>query len=133
MLRPQGLATYNKVNFVHVARTDTIVNYQSGSAITTSNRLKAIQTYANGSLVTTYTMTYAQSPATNRSTLSSVTRCGSDGTCLPATAYTWTPSTGVTGTATTYNNVTIGGSGGVVLLGDFNGDGKQPRDGEHYE
>jgi hypothetical protein len=91
-----GLQPYNSVQFTYSppppsssARPDIVPIYQAGSLMKTTVRLTNVQTYAGTQLVRNYTLAYQQGSTTGRSQLSSVTLCGGDGTCLPATTFTW--------------------------------------------
>lgn len=64
--------------------------YLHGSLITNSWRLHAIQVEYNNTATFTYNLTYQLDASNNRSQLSSVQECGSDGvTCLPSTSIQW--------------------------------------------
>src|SRR5262249_48282403 len=84
-----GLTPYNSVLFRYETRPDIMPIYQAGSQIRTTVLLTDVLTYAGQSLVADYKLAYQQSSATLRSRLTSVTLCGGDGSCLPATAFTW--------------------------------------------
>jgi hypothetical protein len=88
-----GLAPYNSVQFVYATRPDVLPIYHAGSLMQTTVRLTDVQTYAGTQLVRDYKLSYQQGHATGRSQLASVTLCGGDGTCLPATTFTWQDGT----------------------------------------
>src|SRR6266446_2053455 len=130
-----GLAPYNSVRFVYGSRTDIVPVYEAGSMIKVTQRLTNVQTYADATLVRSYNLAYdnngAPSGPTGRPRLISITECGGDGVCLPATGLGWQAGGGVNGTFTEVTNFNIKNTliahsnGGVgSLLGDFNGDGK---------
>ena len=119
-----GLSPYNSVQFTYATRSDLTPMYHAGSVVKTTQRMTAIKTYTGTTLVAQYNLSYRQSPALQVSLLNSVTLCAGDGSCLPATTFTWADgdtaqwSTSVDwATATNVSGYTTG-------LGDVNGDGK---------
>jgi len=72
-------------------RTDVLTRYEGGCAIAVAWLLLSIQTSVGGSVVRTYSMTYANGDSTGRSQLTSVTE--SDGSTppnsLPPTTFQW--------------------------------------------
>src|SRR5579883_2069856 len=114
-----GLAPYNKVQFVYATRPDISPGYQAGTQLQTTVRLTDIKTYAGTALVGDYSLAYQQGAASQRSELTSVTLCAADGSCLPATTFTWQGQysfPGTTGFAPSW-------IGDQITTGDFNGDG----------
>src|SRR5205807_1899544 len=85
-----GLAPYNKVQFVYATRPDITPAYHAGSLLKTTVRLTDIKTYAGATLVADYQLTYQQSAATQNSQITKITLCAGDGSCMPATNFTWT-------------------------------------------
>jgi RHS repeat-associated protein len=92
-------APYNKVEFIYEDRPDVQVKYHAGSKNTLDKRLKEIKVYVKSSpdnnnyqLVRGYYFTYEQSPNTNRSRLSNIQECDSNGSCFKPTKFTWTTS-----------------------------------------
>jgi hypothetical protein len=124
-----ALAPYNKVQFVYATRPDITPAYQAGSLVKTTVRLTNVQTYAGTSLVADYRLAY-NATITNLSSLTSVTVCAADGSCLPPTSFTATIGSGGTfneGAFTYPNGWNFGAPpsyNGPPIVGDFNGDGK---------
>ena len=93
---PTSLAPANQVDLLLESRPDVETSYRAGFPVTTAKRLKTIETkvlQAGGGLqlARRYSLTYALSPLTSRSLLTSVTHTGSDGvTSLPPTTLTYT-------------------------------------------
>ncbi|MBL8507327.1 MAG: hypothetical protein JNM11_02605, partial [Chitinimonas sp.] len=143
-------AHYAKVSFVFSAqdRPDTEVGYLSGSKVTRSKLLEAIQTYTDtdaagngGKAGVVYTLTYGTpSPTSGRSRLESIQACegaqvGSTPKCLPATRFGWgqpagdaSPKLLITSTRNGPDLVTKGMTGGNkyhhINQSDFDGDGR---------
>jgi chitodextrinase len=124
----QSQAPTNQITFVWATRPDTVLVYQAGAQIKGVVRLTDIKTYVSSgsTLVRDYKLAYSTSPTTGRSEITSVTECPATGTCLPATAFTWTnhvkgmtdggaAATGVYGAW--YTSATR------QFVGDVNGDG----------
>jgi hypothetical protein len=124
-----ALAPYNKVQFVYAARPDITPTYHAGSLLQTTVRLTNVQTFAGANLVADYRLAY-DTTITNLSSLTSVTVCAADGSCLPQTSFTATSGSGGTfnGRSFTYPNGWNFGSpptsNWTPITGDFNGDGK---------
>jgi hypothetical protein len=126
-----GLATTRHVVFEYNApynpRTDQIPLYIGGSKILTTKLLTNVKTYQGGTtpetsnLVRDYRVTYETGTATNRSRLTSITECASDGSCMPANTYTW--QEGGSGFQSPQNWGSYSGNG-AHFIGDFNGDGR---------
>lgn len=129
-----GLSPYNSVRFLYETRPDSPVMYDNtGSRIQTTQRLINIQTYAKvnnaDTLVKDYKLTYAISPATNRSRITQVTERDGYLNPLPATTITWDATGDATGNAvptTVSTALWRSGANGWDhrYMGDFNGDGK---------
>jgi hypothetical protein len=129
-----GLQPYNSIRFVYQTRTDSPVMYDNtGSRIQITQRLTNIQTYAKvnnaDTLVKDYKLTYAISPATNRSRITKITEYDGANTPLPATTIAWDATGDATGNAaptTVSTALWRSGPNGWDhrYLGDFNGDGK---------
>ncbi len=139
-----ALTPYNSVQFVYGPRTDITPRYEGGSVIKTTQRLINVKTCTGVtstqlctdlgvSLVRDYQLAYDNNGAVGGSRLISVTECGSDGVCLPATTFGYqNGSTGFTVPDPTKPALpaTIGGyvswnnQAQYMQLGDFNGDGK---------
>jgi len=124
-----GLAPYNKVQFVYATRPDITPAYHAGSLLKTTVRLTNVQTYAGANLVSDYRLAYDTS-ITSLSSLTSVTACAADGSCLPPTSFTATSGSGGTfnaGTSNYPNGWNFGWpphANWTPIIGDFNGDGK---------
>jgi hypothetical protein len=125
-----GLAPYNSVKFVYATRPDIVPTYQAGSLSKTTVRLTDVQTYAGPSLVADYKLAYDAS-ITSLSSLTSVTVCAADGSCLPPTSFTATSggnsATFNAGSFTYPNGWNFGSppqTNWTPIVGDFNGDGK---------
>ncbi|MBP6882460.1 MAG: VCBS repeat-containing protein [Candidatus Levybacteria bacterium] len=84
-----GLTPYASVKFVYEARSDATISYVAGSKVSSTKRLKNITSYHGTSIVRDYRLGYAQGTITNRSHLSSLTECGSDGKCFAPTRFNW--------------------------------------------
>ncbi|MFA6409526.1 MAG: RHS repeat-associated core domain-containing protein [Gammaproteobacteria bacterium] len=84
-----GMAPYNAVKFNYESRPDVKTTYQAGSKSTMDKRLSEVQVLAEGSLVYKYKLNYEISKNTFRSRITSIQKCGGDGTCLPATTFAW--------------------------------------------
>ncbi|MDF0584147.1 FG-GAP-like repeat-containing protein [Bradyrhizobium yuanmingense] len=127
-----SLAPYNSVQFVYATRPDYVLMYQYGGRNKTTVRMTNVKTYAGSALVSDYRLAYQQSPSSSRSELISVTACGADGTCLPASTFQWATGGGapswVHGGGANPNGWNFGwpgpANGYFTVSGDFNGDGK---------
>src|SRR5712692_9166788 len=100
------LSPYNSVRFVYATRPDIVSRYEGGSIIKTTQRLTNVQTCTtiatdttnvqtcpSTALVRDYRLAYDNKGAVGSSRLISVTECGSDGVCLPATTFAWEQQT----------------------------------------
>ena len=122
-----SLSPYNSVQFSYATRPDYVLMYQQGGMNRTTVRMTDVKTYAGSSLVSDYRLAYQRSPSSSRSELASVTACGADGSCLPATTFGWSAG------ATAFSQQSQGnpnswnfgapGSAQIPISGDFNGDG----------
>jgi len=139
-----SVAPYNSVQFVYATRPDSVLMYQQGGQNKTTVRMTNVKTYSGSTLVTDYRLAYQQSPSSSRSELISVTACGADGTCLPASTFQWASGGGspswVHGGGANPNGWNFGAPGPAngyfTVSGDFNGDGKadfvEVASGTHY-
>ncbi len=143
-----GTATFNAVRFVYETRPDPWRGYVVGSVMQRKRRLVAVRSYSNtdaagdgGTLVRDFRLTYTQNASSGRSLLQSMTDCGPQGECLPATRFDWTrrseagntttaPGSGVWGGPPVVYETTANQPGmpsvqiaSKTVLGDFNGDG----------
>jgi hypothetical protein len=124
-----GLATYNSVQFVYATRPDIVPVYHAGAVTKTTVRLTDVKTFSGSTLVSDYQLAYVQQYFWGPSTLSSVKRCASDGTCLPGPTFNWTANNPL---SLTFNSVTqtVPDAGvpptttSSPISGDFNADGK---------
>src|SRR5579872_580285 len=123
-----SLSPNNKVQFVYATRPDISPQYQAGSLSQTTVRLTDVKTYAGATLIADYKLSYQQSASTQSSLLSSVTLCGGDGSCLPATNVSWQSggtgfSNGAVNSGNGFVSDTATNDPGLIPL-DLNGDGK---------
>ncbi|MEW6102185.1 MAG: SpvB/TcaC N-terminal domain-containing protein [Candidatus Omnitrophota bacterium] len=85
-----GLLPYAQVEFERETRATPYMSYKTGFLVKTLMRIARIFVRAEGALQGKYELGYAQSEATRRDILTSVTQFGSDGTsALPATLLTY--------------------------------------------
>lgn len=134
-----SIVPYNYVYFDYptTSRADVIQAYESGSLVSTTKLLTGIRacmgsSCAQGStLVRKYVLAYVNNGAVERSRLTSVQECGSDGVCLPTTIFGWQEKDIVfaLGSVDSGNNaVGLGadwtGDNVNAYIADFNGDGK---------
>src|SRR5712692_4975474 len=117
-----ALTPYNSIQFVYAPRTDITPHYEGGSIIKTTQRVTNIQSYTDATLVRDYQLAYDNNGAVGRSRLTSVTECGSDGVCLPATNLGWSLS--ASDSFTYKGSITPYSAWNSAVTGDFNGDGK---------
>jgi hypothetical protein len=115
----------NSVQFSYATRPDIIWAYQAGVQLKTTVLLTHVKTYAGSALVADYQLSYQQSGVVPVSRLTGVTLCGGDGTCLPATSFTWASAGDGTFNQKTQNNVSFADAAQfLTVVGDINGDGK---------
>lgn len=125
-----GQVPTSSVQFQYESRTDQEVLYLAGSIVKPTSRLKKIVTANGSSVVSEYRLSYDQSAGTNNSRLLSVTKCGGDGTCLPAVSVNWVgvaatiPSTPSYSTTESFTNNLFTPARVLWLSGDINGDGR---------
>jgi len=92
-----GKLTFNYGVAGSETRPDPIVGYRAGGKVQTAKRLEKITVEIASRLVRDYTVAYKPTDAnTKRSKVSTVTECGSDGQCLPATQVDWQQGQNVT-------------------------------------
>ncbi len=125
----QGLAPYNRVDFVYRARTDVITAYHAGDKVLISKRLSNVKVSAEGQLARDYRIAY-KAEATGRSRVISITECATATACFKPTSFSWSADGSATGT---FTNVSLDKNSGitdsvwatqkVAATGDFNGDG----------
>ena len=124
-----GVATYNSVQFNYQNRADVVPMYQGGSLVKTTVVLTDIFSYAGSVITAHYSLGYQLSGSTGRSELVSLKLCAADGSCLPATNFTW--QVGAANGSFSESTQTLGGGWGwnqinglIPITGDFNGDGR---------
>src|SRR5712692_3496173 len=131
------LTPYNSVQFIYGPRTDITPRYEGGSLIQTTQRLTNVKTCTGVtstqlctdlgvSLVRDYQLAYdPNNGAAGGSRLLSVTECGSDGVCLPATTFAWEQqTTGFPRVTTYWAQPETGWDSYQLYIADINGDGK---------
>ena len=79
-----------KITFTYEALPASWTIFDNGHKIKRTQRLREITTYAGGSKVRTYAISYTTNDAGTRSTISSITEKGSDGTPLQPTTFSYT-------------------------------------------
>ncbi|MES5484930.1 RHS repeat-associated core domain-containing protein [Bradyrhizobium sp. INPA03-11B] len=96
-----NLSPYNSVRFLYrvsdsngPARSDAILSYRAGAAVSVRSLLTGVQTFSGSTLVSEYRLSYAdgtnqQLDSARRSLLYSVQRCDSVGACLAPTIFTY--------------------------------------------
>ena len=125
----KGLSPYNWVQFNYQTRPDIVPTYQAGSLSQTTVVLTDILIYAGSAIVSHYQISYQQSPSSSRIRVGSVVACTGDGSCLPATNFSWQSGSG-SGTFTGMTQTLPNGwsfkadAKFIPISGDFNGDGK---------
>ncbi|MDH0865433.1 FG-GAP-like repeat-containing protein [Mitsuaria sp. GD03876] len=139
--------TYNAVRFVYETRPDPWNGHVMGSLMQRTRRLTAIRTVKNtdgagagGDLVREVRIAYAVSPTSGRSLVVGVSDCDAQGSCLPATTFSWTTRDPAANTSYAAGSGIWGGPAITIestakqpipseqvkaktLMGDFNGDG----------
>jgi RHS repeat-associated protein len=119
-----GLAPTRSVAFEYEARPDVEPKYIAGSMVRLTARLSRIKTFVGTALARDYRLAYDNGGAHGRSRLVSVTECGSDGGCLPATTLGWqAPSAGALTTAWS-GALPLNAGFADSLAGDVDGDGR---------
>lgn len=140
--------TYHALRLVYEARPDLYEGFVAGARVQRTKRLKAVQAWVNtaadgtaGSLGREWRLGYLRDTLSGRSFLNSVMDCGGDGTCLPATQFSYSKPNAA---AKVFNASGSGNWGGPavqfqsqdihgdrsqqlktqVSMGDFNGDGR---------
>jgi RHS repeat-associated protein len=121
-----GLAPYAKVEFVYEGRPDPTLGYIAGVPTRLDRRLQNVRVLfgAADTLLREYRFGYDTSAATNRSRLVSLTECGSDGTCLAPTRFSYSSYASADfnfANAGTFSAHTRGAKDNVG--GDFDGNG----------
>jgi len=129
----QGLATYNSVVFQYETRSDTPPRYEAGSMMKIMQRLSHVLSYTGSALVRDYRLTYDNNGSANRSRLTSIQECGTDGVCLPATEFGW--QNGAIGYYPPINSFwsTNKTADGPIGFADVDGDGKLDFFGWHSD
>jgi hypothetical protein len=129
-----SLAAYNKVELIYETRPDTSVAYLGGLAVSNTQRLKTIRTWATPSAggamqaVTEYRLTYGTSVGTGRSLLQSVQEFAADGTALNPITFTYNTAAPsfIDNSYNAFGQSDAAGwnSGWRYWAGDVNGDGR---------
>ena len=129
----------HKIKFLTQTRTDVTESYAQNAKVKEDRRIYEIQVLSGGtfldSLVRKYKIIYHYSPSTQRSRITSIQECGSNGTtCLPAQAFTWEGGDQSLFSYTATNlYIWVGNTSPDVArhdmqsrirYGDFNGDGR---------
>ena len=120
-----SLSPNKTVEFELEDRDDDPQSYKTKALITTSKRLKTITVKVGTTTVYKYSLAYEYSPGNGRSRLVDITRVDPDDpdNTLPPTDFTWID--GGDGTFGTADSTSLNGSsGGTVVFGDINGDGR---------
>ncbi len=120
-----GTAADHKVTFTYQTRPTQGSRgfYVSGSLITNTQELLTI-TVATGSVSYGYTLGYGQDSVSRRPQLQSVTECGTDGSCMPATTINWQNAQAGWGTDQSTGVAVVGTSHALTAhLVDVDGDG----------
>ncbi|HEX7964300.1 MAG TPA: SpvB/TcaC N-terminal domain-containing protein [Gammaproteobacteria bacterium] len=114
----------HEVEFDYEARPVIVAGYIHGGIVARTQRLTTIKVKYAGNATYTYTLAYQLDAANSRSQLKSVTECGADGSCLPATTIAWQSALNGwnTGTATTASTSTAAAAAAAKLM-DVDGDG----------
>jgi len=111
------------VVFDYEGRSDALSQYSGGALVGTSNRLKGISTVLNGgSAITTYSMNYEYSVATQRSRLIDITECSAGG-CKDPVVFSWQDNND-SFTHAAWGVDAKWGAANYTWSSDFNGDGK---------
>ncbi|MEO8671008.1 MAG: RHS repeat-associated core domain-containing protein [Tahibacter sp.] len=130
-----ALSPQRTVTFTYTDRTDDEAGYNRGVQSMLSKRLSKItSTIAGVGTYREYRLAYHASVASQRSLLGSVTECGGDGACLPATTFTWQEAPRVFGSNQREDTPIVAGNGkplqarrklgAGLLMADVNGDGR---------
>lgn len=125
-----GLTPQRSVQFIYENRPDYFPRYLGGYPIATTKRLHQVQTFLDGNLIRTYTLTYIQGVATGRSQLTSITEADAQGVTLSPTVFEWQDGVPEVFSASQPLQMVSPSSstlsipfGGQSLPMDFNGDG----------
>ncbi len=126
-----SLATFASVKFIYsITRNDIIPTYQAGYLQQTTKLLTNIQTFVGTTMITNYTLNYAQAAdGTSHDELTSITQCdsASNTNCVKTTSFGWQGSKNTVAIgspiATTISNGAVIPFTGTVVSGDYNGDG----------
>ncbi|HJQ08165.1 MAG TPA: RHS repeat-associated core domain-containing protein [Candidatus Saccharimonadales bacterium] len=121
-----GLTPYNSIRFAYGTRPDIPARYEGGSVQKVIRRLVKIETYTDNTIVRTYNLSYDNNGTSGASRLISLQECGSDGGCLPVTAFGYQQgSSGFTADPDAGSYVSgMTWKAGGNYWGDVNGDGR---------
>ena len=126
-----GTSPFAAIEFFYEDRDDIGKRYLGGLEMASTKRLKTISSKNNGGLVKEYHLNYRAGSFTDRSHLSEVQECNSNGTCLQPTQFEWNDeetsfsaeaATGVN-TRIEYRPYYTDTSFNSFQLNDFNNDG----------
>lgn len=140
-------APYNAVRFIYEDRPDLQLAFVAGSRLTNSKRLTAVRTYVGtdadgngGTLARDFRIGYVVNATNGRSLVDRISDCDGAGNCLPATTFTWTVASGISGVSADGSGIWGGPQVAFtslardgdstdqvksqVIMGDFNGDGR---------
>ncbi len=121
-----GLPPSNTVKFIleSAVRTDAYEVFNAHYSVTTAYRLKTIEVYGSGALTSSYELRYQYSAGTGRSLLGDVIQYGSNGGEFLTSTFKYLPINRNFNYATwSQNNFGISPDS-VLMVGDFNGDGR---------
>lgn len=120
-----GVSANRSVRFLYEQRPDVETHYQGGTPITTSYRLRDIETFVESQMVRDYRVAYGVSQASGRSELLNVRACDSDApsaSCVTQTNFQWQGSGTVQYTKNDLRTSVQSGFSQLIPA-DFNGDG----------
>ena len=120
-----GLTPYNTVDFIYESRSDTIAAFLEDSRVNLTKRLKRIESFDHSSLIRSYAIEYLPQTGNDKSRITKITECGSDGSCFKPTEFTWSNPQSEQGYEKNESGLWYGHQGGTGnnIIGDFNGDG----------
>ena len=84
----QGLTATQSVRFAYEDRPDIVTRYTGASVVRQTQRLTAIQTYFEETLVKSYQLGYSQGH-TGQSRLAQISECDASGNCKEPTHFNW--------------------------------------------
>jgi len=117
-----GLLPYASLQFAYENRPDTVPTYQAGSIVKSTQRMTKVQAYYGTDLAREYRFTYALSPTSKRSRLTSMTLCSGTGICVPGTSFAWSDAGTVAAPVSWSNHF-----GSSAAAGTWNTEATKPR------